>query len=155
MRPRRVVLGLTCVIALLVAVQPAAAGRLWCSTDPLVSINGQVVSIIVAIPVDDVLRVTGPTSIVVTTPEGLHRQVLVDDVGYGHGTAIAFSDKHQKVHDHQFPVTVSVHIPTAGASLLSSDPVPLQVTVWTIDTPPVTVTGAADLTSVTITMYGQ
>ena len=64
MHLRRLIVGFLPLLALLMPAQPAAAGRLWCSTDPLVSVDGQIVSIIVAIPVDDVLRVTGPTSIV-------------------------------------------------------------------------------------------
>jgi hypothetical protein len=154
MQHRRVALGLVLMLALLLAVQPAAAGRLWCSTDPLVSVDGRTVSIIVAIPVDDVTRVTGPTSIVVTTPAGLPRIVLVDDVGYGYGTVISFADGHTKVRDHQFPVTISVTVPVSSSSVLSTEDVPLQVTAWTSGVAPVTVTGAADRTDVTITLYG-
>ena len=89
-----------------------------------------------------------------STPPGAHRHVLVDDVGYGHGTVIAFDDGHGTPHDQQVSVTISVHIPVSNAALLSSGAVPLQVTAWSLGAAPVTVTGQADQATVTITLHG-
>ena len=75
-RLRRLTVPLFLALALL--VQPAAAGRLWCKADPVVSLDQRLVSISVAIPAEFLLAVNGPTSI--TIP----RIWTISSAGYNH-----------------------------------------------------------------------
>ena len=59
MRRRRLVSGLMPLLLLAVLMPPASAGRLWCKADPIVSLDNQLVSITVAIPLDSLLLVNG------------------------------------------------------------------------------------------------
>src|SRR3954463_4822606 len=53
--------------------QPSLAGRGWCRSDPLVLIGGIVVDIFCTAHLTTMLRVTGPTEVVITTPPACPR----------------------------------------------------------------------------------
>ena len=87
-------------LALALLVQPAAAGRLWCKADPVVSLDQRLVSISVAIPAESLLAVNGPTSITIKAPPSVSRVLVVNDLGFmGYGTIVTFVDGGGPVKD--------------------------------------------------------
>jgi hypothetical protein len=148
---RRRLLISTPLLLLALLVQPAAAGRLWCKADPVVSLDHRLVSISVAIPAESLLAVSGPTSITIQAPPSVSHALVVNDLGFmGYGTIVTFVDGGGPVKDDAFPVEVSVSVPVAAA-----EPVPMQVTVLPDNQLPVTVEGTVDRTVVRLTVKGR
>jgi hypothetical protein len=116
------------VLAVLLLASPAAAGRVWCAIDPVVSLNGTTVQVLVAVPDEYVALVNGPVAVDIRTPQGVNRSVISTDPGFnGYGEVVTFSD---------FPVRVSYVLPiltqiTVSVPLTSGDvtSIPVQVTV--------------------------
>ena len=90
----------------------AAAGRAWCRTDPLVSIDGELADIFVVGPITALLDVTGPNEIVVTVPEGVRTRLILNDLGFGRGNKVTFkeSDRLQVIRSG-VEVQVDVRVP--------------------------------------------
>lgn len=70
---RSAMVGIILMLAIAHNVQLVEAGRLWCKTDPIVTLNNRIVSITVAIPVEYVLLVNGPVIIEIATPPSVDR----------------------------------------------------------------------------------
>lgn len=156
MRYRRVLVGVAPMLALLMIVHPVTAGRLWCSADPVVSLDHRLVSISVAIPAEYLLLVNGPTALTVKAPPSLDRALVVSDVGFmGHGTVVTFVNGGGAVKDEAFPVEIRVSVPVADSSLSSDESIPLQVTVTPDGQLPITVEGTAESTVVKLTILGR
>ena len=153
---RRSMLIVVPILLCALLIQPAAAGRLWCSADPVVSLDQRLVSISVAIPVEDLLRVTGPTAIQIKAPRDVERALIVNDLGFlGHGTVVTFVDGGGSVKGATFPVEVRVSVPIDRTGLATRDDVPLQVTVMPDNQVPTTVVGTTTLTIVALTVDGR
>ena len=90
------------LLAILLNLQVVEAGRLWCKADPVVTLDGRVVSISLAIPVDSLLMVDGPTRIEIRTPATVERYVVVNDVGFLRGSVVVFTDSDEKVVDAEY-----------------------------------------------------
>src|SRR3954466_6253776 len=73
------------LLALLLTTSGAFAGRTWCRTDPVVTINDSVADVFVGGPLTAPLQVTGPTQVVVTVPMGVNAGLLLSDLGFGRG----------------------------------------------------------------------
>ncbi len=116
-----VVLLATTILAL--APPPsAAASVMWCRSDPLVVIDGYVVDIFVSIPVTDLLKVTGATEIVVTTPPNVSIVLASPGVGFGHGEDVTFRESSSLDITRQgMEIRVKALVPT------TDDSVPVQV----------------------------
>jgi hypothetical protein len=156
MYQRRSVLIVMPIVLCALLIQPSAAGRLWCRADPVVSLDDRLVSISVAIPVEDLLRVTGPTSIQIKAPRDVDRRLIVNDLGFlGYGTVITFVDGGGSVKDATFPVEVRVSVPIDRTGLATRDDVPLQVTVMPDNHLPTTAVGTTTMTIVTVTVDGR
>src|SRR4051794_16071139 len=138
-------------LAALLLSTPVQAGRLWCKTDPVVALDGHLADLTVAIPLHAVWRVTGPTSLVIGTPSGITRHVLVRDVGFnGNVTTIRFVDVGNSVNGC-FPVTIKASIPLA-AVVGDDATVPLRLTLTVDDIVLQTVTGTTELTRLRVTL---
>lgn len=123
-------------------VHPISAGKLWCAADPVVGLDQRLVDITIAIPVEYVLLVNGPTTIEIKTPPAVERAVVVNDLGFnGHGTAITFVNGGGAVKENVFSVEIRVHVPVDRSSLAADEEIPLQVTVTPDNQVPMTVTG--------------
>src|SRR5690606_19310092 len=91
-------------LALLFAVLPASAGLVWCQGDPIVSLNGTQVQILVAIPADDQPRVTGPIQVEIGTPASVNRKLISTDSGFNnHGETVTFRDTKGGFSGSVFP----------------------------------------------------
>ncbi len=123
--------------------------------NPLVMLNGTVLDSSVAIPVEYVLLVNGPVAYTIQTPPSVTRDVLVADVGYGHGTTIMFTDGAGAVKDTTFPARIDVVIPIDEAQLTSDEVVPVELTVRAANADPVTVQGTSDGTTLRLSIHGQ
>lgn len=153
---RPAIAGLVSLLIVAVLVAPASAGRLWCKADPVVSLDDRLVSITVAIPLDYLLLVNGPTQITIRTPPSITHDVVVNDLGFnGHGTEIRFVEGGGAVKEQTFPVEVRVTVPVDRSNLAPDEVVPLEVTVMPDNTLPITVVGTAEETVVDLTVTGR
>jgi len=112
---RRRVLQSAVVMALGAATanfQPSLAGRGWCRSDPLVLIGGILVDIFCTAHLTTMLRVTGPTQIVITTSPGVPASLVLGGIGFGRGEKVSFeqSDQLLKVGS-VVDVEVEVYVP--------------------------------------------
>lgn len=140
------------VLALLLVVMPASAGLVWCQGDPIVSLNGTQVQIIMAIPAEDQSRVTGPIHVEIGTPASVNRRLISTDSGFNnHGEKVTFRDIDGGQTGSTFPVTVSVSIPT-DASHPGGGDIPAKMTIIAKDANPLLVYGKAARTSARISV---
>ena len=151
---RHVAVCIACLTVLAFAT-PAQAGVAWCRGDPVVMLNGTVVDISVGIPIEYVLLVDGPVAYTIQTPPPVTRDMLVADIGYGHGTTILFTDGAGAVKDMTFPVRIDVFIPIDEAQLAPDEVVPVELTVRAANADPVTVQGTSDGTTIKVSIHGQ
>jgi hypothetical protein len=144
------------ILAMLALATPADAGWIWCKTDPVVRLNGTLVDILIAIPLDSVPAVNGPTQFEIQTPRGVERELILNDLGYnGHGSEVVFTDGPGVVLNQEFPTTIRVHVPIDETKLGPNETVPLEVTVTPINGEQLVVLGDAELTTVRTTILGQ
>ena len=116
------------MLAVLMLASPVAAGRVWCAIDPVVSLNGTTVQILVAVPEEYVSRVNGAVAVDVRTAQGAQRSVISTDPGFnGFGEVVTFSDFPAWVSYATPMLTqISVSVPVTAGSPTS---IPVQVTV--------------------------
>jgi len=130
------ILGLSCrlpltyvlslvVIAFALAGNSSASGSVrWCRSDPVVVIDGYVVDIQVSVPIGQLLKVTGATEIVITTPPDIEVALATPGVGFGYGEHVTFRESPSKtVTGEGMEIRVKVLVPTSDDSV----PVLLQV----------------------------
>lgn len=153
---RIAVIGIIPVLVFALLAQPATAGRLWCPSDPVISLNHRIVSISVSIPPEYLLLVNGPTTIEIKTPRGVDRQLILNDLGFmGHGSIVTFVNGGV-VRNNEIPVEIRVSVPVAaGLGSTSNQVAPLQVTVMPDNQLPMTVTGTSEMTLVRTTVTGR
>lgn len=111
---------------------PAAADERfgWCKADPVVRLDGTLMDITVSIPPKYLFVVDGPTEILVKSPEGVDRQLILNDLGFmAKGSVVRFTNRSGEVVDGQFPVTVDVYVPVDEDQLLPGEVVPVEVSV--------------------------
>lgn len=94
----------------------ATALRGWCRTDPLISIDGELADIFVAVdaPIEMLAAASGPIAYVVTLPRGVRGRLIAKGVGFGHGERLEFrSSRRRKGRADRIDVHVSVRVPAA------------------------------------------
>lgn len=142
------------LLALLVLALPAHA-VLWCKTDPIVSLNGTQVQILVAIPAEYVPYANGPTDVTVGTPRGVDRQLLFTDPGFnGYGESVSFTDISGDLKTTTFPVLIPISVPM-DESTVNPSKVPMQVTVIPSNAAPIVKSGYASGLTVKLGVTGQ
>jgi hypothetical protein len=100
----------------------ASASVMWCRSDPLVVIDGYLVDVFVSVPIDQVLKVSGATEIIVTTPPGVDIALASPGVGFGYGENMTFAESPAlHVTDQGMQIRAKVLVPAA------EDSVPVQV----------------------------
>jgi hypothetical protein len=110
-----VVLGLT---ALLFSDTPASAGRVWCSRDPVIKVNGQVVDVLVSSYAEMNASATGPVQFVVTVPVGSSATVLATDKGFGYGYSVTVKTSSALTKTAKSTqVRVEVYVPSVDGTL--------------------------------------
>lgn len=100
-------------LAFSVTTYGATAGTSWCRSDPVLLIDGDLVSIFVAGPLTAPLEVTGPTKVIIAVPEGVQADLLLTDLGFGRGwdVSIEESPRLSKSRFSGTEVMVSVYVP--------------------------------------------
>ncbi|MGI8475997.1 MAG: hypothetical protein ACR2OO_06480 [Thermomicrobiales bacterium] len=101
------------------AVHEADAARRWCSTDPLVSIDGQLADIFLSSDIGMHLSATGPAVIEVAMPTGSSGFALLSDLGFGlRGYDIRFVKVASLAKTAgRTSVRISVYCPASDGSL--------------------------------------
>lgn len=126
-RRRRLVRGLLSGLLLLTALflvtAPGVdAARSWCRTDPIISINGQIVDVLVLAPNEDLSKITGATRVEVTVSSGVNAKLIATDRGFGFGETVTFSSSDTlRATAQGIDVDVRVYVPATSST------VPIQV----------------------------
>jgi hypothetical protein len=123
---RRLAFPVVVLVALAFALtaQAAAAGRGWCRTDPVVTIDGTIVDIFAAAPAKALLLVTGPNRFVVTVPVGVETRLIAEDLGFGRGVETTFAESSElRVTEAGIEVRVALYVPATDGTM----PVRLEV----------------------------
>ena len=112
-----------------VVARGTLAGRAWCRTDPVVSINGELADVFVAGPPEAPLLVNGANEIVVTVPDGVKKQLVLNDLGFGQGNTVSFKTSSRlRVTRSGVEVKVAVRVPVDDSKLPDYDgPMPVRV----------------------------
>ena len=104
------------ILVLALTVQSTAAGVQWCRSDPVVVIDGQLADVFVSVPVLDLLKVNGPTEIVVTTPVTVSVALATPGVGFGYGEVVTFEESPSlEVTADGIEVRIKVRVPARSA----------------------------------------
>ena len=112
------------VFGLSLGTSDAGAWRTWCRSDPVVSIDGQLVDISVGIPPDQLFSVTGATQIVVKVPPKVSAELVVNDPAHGYPNEVSFrTSKRLDKTNRGIEVRIEVYV-TA-----SDDAMPVEVRV--------------------------
>jgi hypothetical protein len=123
------------IVATLMVVAPASAGRTWCSRDPIVNVDGHTIQVLVAIPDEYVDLVNGPIDVVFETPAGMNRSVVFTDDGFnGFGETVSFVDAPRRPVNSQSDFTLSVRVTvpideSLATSTLKTTQIPTWITV--------------------------
>jgi hypothetical protein len=112
---RRRVLQSAVVMALGAATanfQTSLAGRGWCRSDPLITIEGVPADIFCTARLTALLSVNGPTEIVVSVPVGVSTALVLAGPGFGWGEEVRFeeTDRLQR-SESSVDLEVAVYVP--------------------------------------------
>jgi hypothetical protein len=131
---------------------PVRAGKGWCRSDPVVSLNGVNLQFWIAIPLDDQSDVIGSIMITFLAPRSSNLTLVSSDPGFnGFGETVQLASNGSRINpDGSFTVRVSVSVPLRG-----NDDVPLQVEVVPESGESVVVEGDATGVSLTLTLLGS
>ena len=127
------------------AAPSASAARYWCRSDPLFAIDGRLVDVFVSVPPEALLRVSGPTQVVLTLPEGVDASVVLAGIGFGRGEEVTIAHSRRlRIDRSGIQLWVDVLVPASGApaqmqiefaphiwGLLSPTVQPGQTNEWT------------------------
>jgi hypothetical protein len=102
----------------------ASASARWCRSDPVIVADGYLVDVLVSVPVDKLLQVTGTTEIVITTPADVDIVLATPGVGFGYGEHVTFKESSSlSVTSQGMEVRVKILVPA------STDSVPVLLEV--------------------------
>lgn len=112
-RARRVTALLLVLVGLSVVLAPVAeAGRQWCRSDPVVTIDNHIADIFVSAPLTAPLKVTGPNRIVVLVPEGVPAALVASTIGFGLGEEVSFRESRElRKTRNGTEIAVRVYVP--------------------------------------------
>ena len=112
----RIAILMVSLIAALVAISPASAGRSWCRSDPDVLLERTHVQVVVAVPDEYVSLVNGPTWMRFNIPSDVDRQLVATDAGFNNlGYTVTYSTSFQpNKFDPKFAVNLTVKVPISG-----------------------------------------
>jgi hypothetical protein len=150
---RRVALAALAALLVLGSVaMPVSAGKGWCRSDPVVSLNGVNISFVIGIPIENQDDVVGPITMVFLAPRASDLALVSADPGFnGYGESVQLASNGSRINpDGSFAVRVSVYVPLRG-----NQTVPLQVEVVPASGDSVVVEGDATGVSLTLTLLGS
>lgn len=115
----RLLVVLTLAALMFVVMAPAAsAARAWCRTDPIVVIDGTLADVFVSGPLLAPLKVTGPTRLIITVPEGVKTSMILTDLGFlrGYDYQLKQSSELRKT-GRDIDVRIEVYVPARDSSM--------------------------------------
>jgi hypothetical protein len=105
-------------ILLVLSTSTASASVGWCRADPVIMVEGDIADIFVSAPLDALLKVTGPTQIVVSTPAGVDAFLIASTLGFGRGEIVEFEQSRRlKVSDGGIELQIEVFVPATDDEL--------------------------------------
>jgi hypothetical protein len=115
----RVLVAVLVVGAILGQVAPSAgAMRMWCRTDPVVAIDGDLADVFVSGPLEAPTLVTGPNQIVITVPEGVHAKLVASTLGFGFGEVVTFEESRRlRATARGIELKVAVYVPATDDAM--------------------------------------
>ncbi len=138
------------LLALLSLTLPADAGFMWCKTDPVITLNGTIVDITTSIPLEYVPLVNGPVTYEVRTPKNTERHLVVNDLGFGHGSEMVFLDGSGTIQDGEIPTRIDVHVPIDRSGLAPNETLPVEMVITPANGTQVVVTGTSTSTTASL-----
>ncbi len=133
-------------------VFPAQAGLIWCQGDPVVSLNGTEVQIVVSIPEDKQQLVTGPIEVDIAIPNSVSRELIFTDSGFnGYGETVTFSELNTIELGDLFLTKISARIPVSSRG----SNIPVQMTITPSNGKTLTVMGTANRTDALVLVQGS
>lgn len=153
---RRCLSAILALSALLELAFPASAGLSWCKTDPIVTISGTAVQILVSLPQEYTQYVDGAIKVNLTTTKGVDRRVIITDSGYnGNGETVNWSEDNSLSNFFgALPVGITVRIPM-DQSEVNRAKVPMMVEVIPENGPQVVFVGTAEKATTLVHIIGQ
>ena len=79
---RCALIALTALLTLLPFATPVRAGKGWCRSDPIVTLNGVQLQFWIAIPVEEQADVIGPIAVTLVAPKASKMTVVYTDSGF-------------------------------------------------------------------------
>ncbi len=147
---------LVALLSALVLSLPARAELVWCETDPIVSLNGTVVQILVAIPQDYLPLVNGPTAVTIRAPGNVAGALVFTDAGFnGYGEVVAWGTSGSINASKEFPVEIDVSVPVDASRLAAGTVVPVAVTILPDNAALLHASGTSIDTEVKFTVAGR
>lgn len=115
----RLTIAVTLVMLAVVTMAPSAdAARAWCRTDPIVVLDGTLADVFVSGPLLAPLKVTGPTKLIITVPEGVRTQMILTDLGFLRGYDYTFKQSSELTKtDEGIEVRVEVYVPSRDSKM--------------------------------------
>jgi len=157
------------LVAVALFVLPATAGRQWCYVDPVVTLNGTAVQILVAVPEEYVPAVTGAIDFEISVPEGVSHEVDFLDAGfngYGETVSIQTLSGATVAQDGSFEISIRAQVPVDAS--VPDGVIPVQVVVitngdltwsggipWVVNGEETVVEGNSSATYVNVTVQGS
>lgn len=139
-------------LLLVLIVFPAQAGLIWCQGDPVVSLDGTEVQIVLSIPEDKQDLVTGPIEVDIATPGSVSRELISTDSGFnGYGETVSFSELNMPKIGGLFLTQISAHIPVSS----NSSAIPVRMTITPDNGRTITVSGTANRTNALVFVQGS
>ena len=116
------------LLAILLLSVPAQAGLGWCRSDPILTLDGKQVQVLVYIPGEYEPLVDNPTRVEIKTPQQVSRKLIMTDAGLNNkGYDVSFSDigdSEARMTSTSYRIWVHVKPP-----IKTSDIVPVMVEV--------------------------
>src|SRR5688500_10312127 len=105
-------------VFLIAGTQNASAGRTWCYRDPVLSVDGLILNVLVAGEKAVIDATTEPVAVVVRVPAGVAVEQLGADDGFGEGYDVAVEHVAWLVEGEQhIQVEVDVYVPAGKKKL--------------------------------------
>ncbi|MEA2596838.1 MAG: hypothetical protein QOF01_3307 [Thermomicrobiales bacterium] len=135
-----------------IGATPVSAGKGWCRSDPIVSLNGVELQFWIAIPEEEQADVIGPISVTLVAPRSSDLTLIYTDPGFsGYGESIQLAGNGDQIaEDGTFTVTATVSVPMRGNQFI-----PMQVEIVPDSGESVYVEGEAVGLTVTLTLAGS
>ncbi len=120
------------LLVLTALTTPAQASVKWCpDKDPIVTLNGTEVQILVSVPEQYVELVNGPSHFEIQTPAGTKTETIFTDDGLNDfREVVEFTDLgRSRANGSMIPTRIIVQIPIDESQLGKGEQVPVRLTV--------------------------